>query len=87
MNIMVDYVLAKECKNPDAWYMCHKCGKCGRKFEDGLMVDDGGTHPQEDWEDEIGECVVVNEFVEEEDGERTYITHWMPLPEPPKEDA
>ena len=39
------------------------------------------------WEDEIGECVVVNEFVEEEDGERTYITHWMPLPEPPKEDA
>ena len=50
MNIMVDYVLAKECKNPYAWYMCHKCGKCGRKFEDGLMVDDGGTHPQEDEE-------------------------------------
>ncbi len=48
MNIMVDYVLAKECKNPDAWYMCHKCGECGRKFEDGLMVDDGGTHEQED---------------------------------------
>ncbi len=50
MNIMVDYVLAKECKNPDAWYMCHKCGECGRKFEDGIMVDDGGTHPQEDEE-------------------------------------
>jgi hypothetical protein len=50
MNIMVDYVLAKECKNPDAWYVCHKCGKCGRKFEDGFMVDDGGTRPQEDEE-------------------------------------
>lgn len=50
MNIMVDYVLAKECKNPDAWFMCHKCGKCGRKFEDGFMVDDGGTRPQEDEE-------------------------------------
>ena len=50
MNIMVDYALAKECKNPDALYMCHKCGECGRKFEDGFMVDDGGTHPQEDEE-------------------------------------
>ena len=50
MIVIVDYVLAEECKNPDAWYMCHKCGKCGRKFEYGIMVDDGGTHPQEDEE-------------------------------------
>lgn len=39
------------------------------------------------WEDEIGECVIANEFSEDEDGGRTYITHWMPLPEPPKEET
>lgn len=47
MNIIVDYARAKECKNPETLYMCHKCGKCGRKFKDGFMVDDGGTHPEE----------------------------------------
>lgn len=47
MNIIVDYARDKECKNPETLYMCHKCGKCGRKFEDGFMVDDGGTHPEE----------------------------------------
>lgn len=41
--MIIDYELAKECKNEDAWCVCRKCGKCGRKFEDGFMVDAGGT--------------------------------------------
>lgn len=46
--MIIDYIPAKECKNQEAWFTCHKCGKCGRVFEYGIMVDDGGTHPQED---------------------------------------
>lgn len=41
-KMFVDYWHAKECKEPEAM-MCFKCGKCGRKFENGIMVDDGGT--------------------------------------------
>lgn len=44
--VFIDYVIAQECKNDEgAFYICLKCGKCGRKFENGFMVDDGGTHP------------------------------------------
>lgn len=44
MNMIIDYIPAKECKNEYAIYTCCKCGKCGRKFNDnGIMVDDGGT--------------------------------------------
>lgn len=46
--MIIDYSIAKECKNKDAMYICHKCGKCGRIFEDGFMVDDGGTHDDEE---------------------------------------
>ena len=49
-NIIVDYGIANECQNKDAWYTCYKCGKCGRKFERGIMVDDGGTTPME-WDE------------------------------------
>lgn len=49
--IIVDYVRAKECKNKDAWFMCHKCGKCGRVFDQGIMVDNGGTHPADNEEE------------------------------------
>lgn len=43
MKILVDYTVAKECKE-DTMYTCYKCGKCGRVFdENGFMVDDGGT--------------------------------------------
>lgn len=46
---IVDYIKAKECKNEEAWLNCHKCEKCGRKFnKQGIMIDDGGTHPEED---------------------------------------
>ncbi len=40
--MIIDYIKAKECKG-QAYYMCLKCGKCGRKFENGFMIDDGGT--------------------------------------------
>lgn len=44
MNMFVDYIPAKECKNEDVMYTCYKCGECGRKFnESGIMIDDGGT--------------------------------------------
>ena len=31
------------------------------------------------------QATIENEYSEEETGRITYITHWMPLPEPPKE--
>lgn len=43
ISIIIDYIPADQCKNDDAWFTCLKCGKCGRKFEDGFLVDDGGT--------------------------------------------
>ena len=50
INMCMDYIVAKECCNPEnEWKMtCYKCGKCGRVFEDGFMVSDGGTHPMKD---------------------------------------
>lgn len=27
---------------------CYQCGKCGRVFENGFMVDDGGTTIEEE---------------------------------------
>ena len=41
--MIIDYILAKECSNPEVVYTCYQCGKCGRVFEDGIMIDDGGT--------------------------------------------
>lgn len=41
--MVVDYMVAKECENTEVYFICYKCGKCGRKFENGIMVDDGGT--------------------------------------------
>lgn len=45
--MIINYIKAKECK-ANAYVMCLKCGKCGRKFESGYMVDDGGTTPDEE---------------------------------------
>ena len=52
MNVLIDYIKAKECQNREAWFICYKCGRCGRKFEDGFMVDDGGTTPDYGEEEE-----------------------------------
>ena len=46
--MIIDYIPAKECKNLEAWFTCYKCEKCGRKFENGYMVDDGGTTIEEE---------------------------------------
>ena len=46
MNMIVDYVPSKQCKNKNVMYTCNKCGRCGRKFEDGIMIDQGETQPK-----------------------------------------
>lgn len=50
-RMVVDYDCAVECKNKEAWYTCHKCGKCGRVFKNSFMVDDGGTTVYEEEDD------------------------------------
>lgn len=52
MNMIIDYSIADQCENEKAWYVCHKCGKCGRKFENGFMYDDGGTTVTDDDEEQ-----------------------------------
>ena len=47
-RMIIDYTLAKECSNPEVFYTCYQCGKCGRVFEDGIMIDDGGTTVADD---------------------------------------
>ena len=42
-GMIIDYTVAVECENPEVYYTCRQCGKCGRKFENGFMIDDGGT--------------------------------------------
>lgn len=46
----IDYMPADQCENKEAWYTCFKCGKCGRRFEDGYLADDGGTTVTEEEE-------------------------------------
>lgn len=47
--LFVDYSVAEECKNKDSYgVICVKCGECGRKFDEGIIIDEGGTHPVED---------------------------------------
>ena len=42
----IDYAMAVECKNNEVFHSCHRCGKCGRKFDsNGIMIEDGGTTP------------------------------------------
>lgn len=46
--MIIAYTLAKECKNEEALYICYQCGKCGRVFKNGCLIDDGGTTIEED---------------------------------------
>lgn len=48
--IIADYLRSKECKQTTWGYTCYKCGKCGRKFKNGFMVDDGGTTVEDEEE-------------------------------------
>ena len=51
-KLLVDYMICKECRNPNAYYgTCLKCGKCGRKFEDGVLIN-GNEYPGYDPESE-----------------------------------
>lgn len=50
--MIIDYTPAKECKNSEVWFTCYQCGQCGRRFENGMMIDDGGTTIAEDGEQE-----------------------------------
>lgn len=47
-----DYTPAEECQNNDVWISCHKCGRCGREFDEhGIMTSTGGTHIREEDDD------------------------------------
>lgn len=52
MRIIIDYIPAVECKNEKVLYICHKCGKCGREFYEGILIYDGGTHIEDEEEDD-----------------------------------
>ena len=54
--MFIDYMPCRECV--DFAMTCVKCGKCGRKFEDGILVN-GDKYPGYD-----------PDFYEEEDGEK-----------------
>ena len=49
--MIVEYIISEECKNEEVWYTCYKCGKCGRVFKDGLLIDEGGTTVDEEDQD------------------------------------
>ena len=36
--MIIDYTVAVECENPEVYYTCWQCGKCGRKFENGIRI-------------------------------------------------
>ncbi len=43
--VLVDYLPCRQCENSETWgILCVKCGKCGRKFEDGILVN-GNEYP------------------------------------------
>ena len=50
-RMIVEYIIAKECKNEKVWCTCYKCSKCGRVFENGLLIDEGGTTVDEEDQD------------------------------------
>ena len=51
--VIVNYIPAKECTNPEVYFSCMKCEVCGRRFDRfGLLTDDGGTTIEEEDEQE-----------------------------------
>ena len=49
--MIVEYIIAKECKNEEVWYTYYKCDKYKRVFENGLLIDEGGTTINEEEEE------------------------------------
>lgn len=47
-TVFLDYWTCKECTDPH-YGMCYQCGRCGRKFENGVLLN-GDELP--DWEGE-----------------------------------
>ncbi len=40
--VFYDYEISNDCCNENSFgYVCLKCGKCGRKFIDGLLQGEG----------------------------------------------
>ena len=48
--MIIDYILAQECKNEEVLYTCYQCGKYGRVFENGFMANDDSTTIKEEEE-------------------------------------
>ena len=42
-RMIVEYTLAKECKNENVWYTYYKYNKYKKVFEDELLIDEGDT--------------------------------------------
>lgn len=39
--VFADYAPNENCCNEEVMCMCHKCGKCGRKFNDnGFLIEE-----------------------------------------------
>lgn len=49
--MIVEYIISKKCKNEEVWCTCYKCGKCGRVFKNGFMIDESGTTINEEKEE------------------------------------
>ena len=49
--MIVEYIITKECKNEEVLCTCYKFGKCGRVFENRLLIDKGGTTINEEEEE------------------------------------
>lgn len=45
MPTFIDYAPADNCNNEWSYgCVCVKCGKCGRKFENGILISDKKTY-------------------------------------------
>jgi hypothetical protein len=49
-TIFLDYWICDQCQNPH-YGMCHKCGMCGRIFNEIGMLLNGDEYPSSDEED------------------------------------
>ena len=42
-KMIADYDTSDQCENEEAWCVCWKCGRCGRKFIYGMLVESEET--------------------------------------------